>query len=81
MLRQTVTLATAILLLSDPLYIRPPMLLKNGSLAVIDWSQSFLLNGELREYLLRADNLLVIRGTETTYGAQRTSQDGGTQTT
>ena len=57
--------------------MKTPALVKNGTLAVIDWTKSFALNGRLREYLLRADNILMVRGLDTVYGVQRTSKDGG----
>ena len=60
-----------------PVYANTPTLVKNGSLAVIDWTNSFVLNGRLREYILRADNILMTRGVKTAYGVQRTSKDGG----
>ena len=59
------------------MYANTPTLVKNGSLAVIDWTNSFVLNGRLREYILRADNILMTRGVKTAYGVQRTSKDGG----
>ena len=64
-------------LCSAPEYVNTPTLVQNGSLAVFDCTNSFVLNGRMREYILRADSILMTRGVKTVHGVQRTSKDGG----
>lgn len=54
-----------------------PELFKNGSLAVIDWAGSFKLNGRLREYILLADGMVVMRDTATSGAVERQLKDRG----
>ncbi|XP_077990481.1 usherin-like [Glandiceps talaboti] len=48
-----------------PRYVRSPVILANNSLIVIDWRQSFRLNGKLVEYTLEENGVKVYSGIAT----------------
>lgn len=59
---------------SAPKYIKYPVLRKNDSLAVVDWSASFILNGRLLEYLIIMDDgNTVYSGVSSVHGLERSS--------
>ncbi|GFO50464.1 usherin, partial [Plakobranchus ocellatus] len=60
---------------SDPLYANYPRMYKNGTLAMISWPESFILNGRLREYILLADGRVVFRGVTAEHGIERQNKD------
>lgn len=47
---------------TDPVYIRYPQNFRNGSQISIDWTNSFELNGKLREFILVVNGRVAFRG-------------------
>ncbi|XP_025091044.1 usherin-like isoform X2 [Pomacea canaliculata] len=58
-----------------PQYVKAPVLTKNGTLAVVDWTQSFALNGRLRDYVLSADGEVVSKTISSVGGVERLTKD------
>ncbi|KAH3846702.1 hypothetical protein DPMN_089004 [Dreissena polymorpha] len=54
-----------------PVYQKYPGITRNGTLAVIDWSTSFLLNSRLREYTVSLDRSVVYNGVNSLYSIDR----------
>ena len=62
-----------------PRYQQFPRLQKNGSLAVVDWSQSFLLNSKLKEFTIISEGTVLFRGVSKSHGLERSSPDESKQ--
>ncbi|ESO94175.1 hypothetical protein LOTGIDRAFT_118598, partial [Lottia gigantea] len=62
---------------SDPKYMKIPVLTQNDTKAVIDWTESFILNSKLREYILSVDGVVKFRGITTVYGEERRTKTQG----
>lgn len=60
--------------LSVPEYLELPDLQKNNTDAIINWSTSFRLNGELSVYEVYVDEQLVFRGVSTSWKQPLTSK-------
>uniref|UniRef100_A0A2C9JJ39 Usherin n=1 Tax=Biomphalaria glabrata TaxID=6526 RepID=A0A2C9JJ39_BIOGL len=56
---------------SIPIYLGSIKLYKNGTMAKVNWENSFDLNGQLREFLLLADGIVVFRGVAFEGGVER----------
>jgi len=55
-----------------PVYVKYPALSKNSSLAMIDWSQSFVLNSRLQKYTITMDDSsTVYTGVVSHHGIER----------
>ncbi|KAK7504941.1 hypothetical protein BaRGS_00003969 [Batillaria attramentaria] len=58
-----------------PVYVETPKLKKNSSLAMVNWTGSFVLNGLLEKYVLEVEGETEYEGTATVYGVRRQSKD------
>ncbi|KAH9519521.1 Usherin [Bulinus truncatus] len=56
---------------SVPIYLGATKLSKNGTQALLNWENSFDLNGQLREFILLADGIIVFRGVAFEGGVER----------
>ncbi|XP_052767673.1 usherin-like isoform X2 [Mya arenaria] len=54
-----------------PVYVKYPLLAKNGSLAVVDWSSSFVLNSRLQEYSIIMQDKIVYTGITSKHSIDR----------
>ncbi|XP_074661048.1 usherin-like [Tubulanus polymorphus] len=60
---------------SAPVILNPPVMTTNGSFVIVNWKNSFILNGELLEYLLYTDNQLTYSGTATSAFVERSTRN------
>ena len=60
---------------SAPRYQQFPRLHKNGSLALVNWSQSFLLYSKLKEFTIISEGTVLFRGVSKSHGLERSSPD------
>jgi len=54
-------------------YVKYPVLQKNGSMAVVDWSSSFILNSRLKQYHIIQDGNIVYSGVASMHSLLRPS--------
>ena len=59
---------------SAPRYVQFPKLQKNGSLAVVDWSSSFILNSKLKEFLIMSEGNILFRGISKVHSLERSTE-------
>ena len=52
----------------NPLFVVP-----SGSVLIVDWTSSFFINGEVKQFILQADNVEVYRGSRMRYSYFRES--------